>query len=137
MRKIDKVSNFLSDSVVVYSEIISGRHKEMWSTFFFKRFKELKLDTTAKLYVKYQTEFNMIQLKTDKFLKNVFISCSSSYLKLSDNYFDMIAGKTYKVFLMPNHNGEKTPSLAELKDKLVFRSYIQSYAKDKLEIVFE
>lgn len=39
----------------------------------------------------------MLVVRTDKFIKNLYISSRREYLKLSDNYFDMIADKVYKI----------------------------------------
>lgn len=71
----------------------------MSSTFFYANFKNLKIDPMAKLYVKLLPEFNILKLSTDKFIKNLYISSSKQYIKLGDNYFDMIANKVYKVVL--------------------------------------
>lgn len=59
----------------------------------------MNLDHTAQLYVKIIDESNLLILKTDKFIKNLYISSTKDYIKLSDNYFDMIANKVYKVRL--------------------------------------
>lgn len=45
----------------------------------------------------------MLIVSTDKFIKNLYISHSSQYIKLSDNYFDMIANKKYKILLDKRH----------------------------------
>lgn len=39
------------NEIVLYTEIVAGREKEMWSTTFFEVFKNLKLEP-SKLYVK-------------------------------------------------------------------------------------
>ena len=86
--------------MVVHMEIIAGRKMEMESTFFYHSFKDLKLPK-AKLYVKYDEEFNIITVKTDTFIKNLFISNTERYIKLSDNYFDLIANREVKVQVLP------------------------------------
>lgn len=96
-------------------------------------FKSLKLDPTAKLYVKRYYETGMLLLHTDKFIKNLYISSEKhEYVKLSDNYFDMIANKTYKVWLDREQKGTKS-----IFEALRFRSYIQIHTKEKLQIIFE
>ena len=83
----------------------------MWSTAFFKKFKDLSLDSSAQLFVKYNKDYGMIFLRTDKFIKNLQITCRKEYVKLSDNYFDMIAGKVYKVSILASHYGKEAPKL--------------------------
>ena len=118
-------------SIVVYTEIISGREKEMSSTFFYAHFKELKLDPSAKLFVKVVEEHQLLLLHTDKFIKNLYISSTREYIKLSDNYFDMIAHKTYKVTLDKKYN------LREFKQSLFFRSYVQIHTDIAIDVVYE
>lgn len=64
----------------------------------------------------------MLVVRTDKFIKNLYISSTKEYIKLSDNYFDMIANKKYKV-----HLDSKT-KLEDIKESLVFRSYMQIHS---------
>jgi hypothetical protein len=60
----------------------------------------LELNPKAKLFVKADHESGVLLLHTDKFIKNLYISgLKGEYLKFSDNYFDMIANRVYKVFL--------------------------------------
>lgn len=63
----------------------------------------------------------MLILRTDKFIKNLYISSTKEYIKLSDNYFDMIANKKYKVRL----DSKNKVKLENIKQTLVFRSYLQ------------
>ncbi len=93
----------------------------MYSTHFFKHFKELVLPKDAKLKVKYDIAAGKMTLSSDKLLKNVFISSSKEYLKLSDNYFDLVPGHQIQV-TVKNKGG-----LKEFKDSLRFMSYLQSY----------
>ena len=80
----------------------------MTSTYFYMPFKSLKLDSTAKLYIKRYYEEGILLLHTDKFIKNLYISSEKhEYIKLSDNYFDMIANRTYKVSLGEEQKGIK------------------------------
>ena len=76
-------------------------------------------------------------LRTDKFIKNLYISCKDRYIKMSDNYFDMIANKNYKVFVLPNHYGEQAPTLTDLEHCFQFRSYVQIYSSSALEVIQE
>jgi len=73
----------------------------------------------------------MLLLRTNKFIKNLYISSSREYIKLSDNYFDMIANKTYKVFLDNKYN------IREFKSTLVFRSYVQIHTDLVIDVVYE
>lgn len=137
VKRLKDLKDFHSDSVVVYTEIVAGRNQEMWSTAFFVPFKDLKLDSSAKLFVKYFPEYNLIEVRTDKFIKNLYISSSEEYLKLSDNYFDMVAEKVYKIKVLPAQSGKTAPQLSALRGKLVFRSYVQIHGEERLEVVEE
>jgi hypothetical protein len=53
--------------------------------------------------------------------KNVYISRKSKYLKLSNNYFDLVPGRPVKVIVLGDDQ------LASIKDDLVFRSYRDTY----------
>ncbi len=59
-------------------------------------------------------------LSSECILKNVFISSSSQYIKMSDNYFDLFPGNPVKVVL-------KNGDLKALEHSLRFRSYRQVY----------
>ena len=137
MKKLPSVVNFKSDRTVVYTEIIAGRNQEMWSTSFFSPFNKLELDPSARLYVNYNTEFNTISLRTDKVIKNLFISHPDEYLKFSDNYFDLVPKRSYRVTLLPSHYGKTALNLGNLKHKLMYRSYIQIHSQDKLQVIIE
>ena len=54
-------------------------------------------------------------------MKNLFISHESTYVKFSDNYFDLVPGHPVKVVLLHKDG------LAKLKDGLRFRSYREVY----------
>lgn len=53
----------------------------------------------------YDVEFNLIKVSTDKFIKNLFIGNTQEYVKLSNNYFDLVAHKEMKVTLLPSKVG--------------------------------
>ena len=72
----------------------------------------------------------MLIVWTDKFIKNLYISHSSQYLKFSDNYFDMIAKKKYRILLNEKYK------LKELKSGLVYRSYMQIHESEPLTVDF-
>jgi hypothetical protein len=61
----------------------------------------------------------MLLLSTDKFLKNVYIGSNQGYIRFSDNYFDMVKERKYKVKIS---GGVR---LRDVKRSLVFRTYIQ------------
>ena len=100
-----EVKKYMTVETITYCEIIAGRNTIMLSTAFSKPFKDLKLDPTAKLFVHYDLDYGVLVLRTDKVIKNLFIGSTFKYIKLSDNYFDMIPNKIYKVSLMGSHNG--------------------------------
>jgi beta-mannosidase len=109
------------ESCVVYTEIVAGKGATMSSTHFQAKFKELKL-LPAEIEVEYHPDFNLITIETKaSVVKNLFISRKSKYLKLSDNYFDLVPGHPVKVTVLG------PDSLAAIKDDLVFRSYREVY----------
>ena len=79
----------------------------------------------------------MITLRTDKVIKNLFISHPDEYLKFSDNYFDMVPDKKYKVSLLSAHYGQPKPKIADLKSKIVYRSYVQIHTDQSMVVVEE
>jgi hypothetical protein len=91
--------------------------------------KELEL-AKAKLTVKYDLANNTISLRSDVFVKNLLIDLTGGkYLKLSDNYFDIVPG--FPVIVKVEGN------LSELKGSLQYKSYRESYNGDKLEVQVE
>ena len=95
----------------------------MWSTTFLQPFKFLKLQP-SKLYVRYNPDLNLILLKTDKFIKNLYISHSEQYIKLSDNYFDMLPNTEKKVTIKKSRLENLESFIEKLKVITLFDSYI-------------
>lgn len=54
-------------------------------------------------------------------VKNLFISHSKTYIRTSNNYFDLVPGHPVKVIV---HHPD---GLGKLKDGLIFRSYREVY----------
>ena len=106
---------------MIYMEVVAGKDRHMTSTHFNAYFKDLNLPE-AQISVEYHPEFNEITIEsTGPVVKNLFISHSDTYVKFSDNYFDLVPGHPVKVVLL-NKDG-----LARLKDGLRFRSYREVY----------
>jgi hypothetical protein len=103
--------------VVIYTEIVAGKDSTMGSTHFNVRFKDLNL-VQAEITVEYHPDFNEFTVSSNgAVVKNLFISHSKTYLKLSNNYFDLLPGHPVKVVV------QSPQGLAKLQDGLVFRSY--------------
>lgn len=110
--------------VVIYTEIIAGKSNIMSSTTFNGRFKDLNLPQ-AEITVEYHPQFNEMTIETTgAIVKNLFISHSSTYLRTSNNYFDLVPGHPVKVIV---HHPD---GLEKLKSGLVFRSYREVYTQN-------
>jgi hypothetical protein len=87
---------FNLSSIVVYGEV-TANGKTTSNTFTLVDFKTLTLEK-GKLKVKYHPNNKTLTLETNKFLKNLFIGLKSGkYLKLSDNYFDLMPDQEVQV----------------------------------------
>lgn len=113
-----------ASNVVFYGEIISSKTNIMTNTYYIGRPKEIELKE-AKLTVNYNTESNQIKLSSDSLIKSLYISHPDQYIKLSNNYVDVIPGIETVVIL---------PKLAELKDKLRYKSVLQTYSTTPLTV---
>lgn len=101
----------------------------MSSTHYNARFKDLTL-VQANIKVQYHADFNEFTVSSNgPVVKNLFISHKNTYLKLSNNYFDLLPGHAVKV-VVQNPEG-----LAKLKDGLVFRSYREVYTEGSNVVV--
>jgi hypothetical protein len=101
----------------------------MSSTHFNGRFKDLNL-VQAEITVEYHPDFNEFTVTANgPVVKNLFISHSQTYLRLSNNYFDLLPGHPVKVVV------QHSDGLTKLKDGLIFRSYREVYTQDSNVIV--
>lgn len=108
---------------MVYTEIIAGKTDIMSSTSFNARFKDLNL-SPAEISVEFNDQFNEMTIKSaGPVVKNLFISHSSTYLRTSNNYFDLVPGHPVKVVI------QHPDGLAKLKNGLKFRSYREVYTQ--------
>lgn len=69
-------------------------------------------------------------MSSDYVIRNLYISHKEMYIKLSDNYFDVVPGEDYIVTL-------KDLTVSQVKEGLVFRSYVQTYTSGDLTVKFE
>lgn len=69
---------------------------------------------------------------SDNLVKNLYISSSNQYIKLTDNYFDLVPKKKRTVGIL---NSDVT--LQDLKPSLVFRSYREVSEAAPLKVNFE
>jgi beta-mannosidase len=112
------------NDVVIYTEIVAGKSNIMSSTHFNARFKDLNLPQ-AEISLEYNVDFNEITIEsTGPVVKNLFISHSSTYLRTSNNYFDLVPGHPVKVLIL------HPDGLAKLKAGLLFRSYREVFTKE-------
>jgi hypothetical protein len=70
-------------------------------------------------------------LSSDYLIKSLYIGSSQHYLRLSDNYFDVVPDKKRQVSLI------KPPgSLQSLRESLQFRSYREVFDPAPLRVKF-
>lgn len=72
-------------------------------------------------------------MSTDKFIKNLFISNTERYLRLSDNYFDLIANREVKLRVKGKKDEEINLSI--LKETMKFRGYQQIHDDQELSVI--
>lgn len=108
---------------MIYTEIIAGKNSIMSSTAFNVRFKDLNL-SPAEIIVEFNEEFNEMTIKSaGPVVKNLFISHATTYLRTSNNYFDLVPDHPVKVIVL------HPDGLAKLKSGLKFRSYREVYTQ--------
>ena len=101
----------------------------MSSTHFNVKFKELNLPQ-ADITVEYHPDFNEFTVSTNgPVVKNLFISHTTTYLRVSNNYFDLLPNHPVKVVV---HHAD---GLNKLKDGLLFHSYREVYTPGSNVIV--
>ena len=96
----------------------------MTNTYYIGRPKEIELKQ-ATLNVSYNSDTNQIKLNTNSLIKSLYISHPDQYIKLSDNYVDILPGIETVLTL---------PKLGELKSKLKFTSVLQTYSTTELKV---
>lgn len=71
--------------------------------YYFKRQKDLKLPIANVQYSFINENGNIcIQISTDKLVKNLYLIDSKGEIHFSNNYFDLLAGRSVKVYLNKN-----------------------------------
>lgn len=122
--KINEMGGGNSKNLVFFVEVVSGENSTMRNTHHVVYYKELELQK-AKLKVKYDTSADSLTISSDVFVKSLLIDLNGGkYVKLSDNYFDVVPGHPVTVKL--------ESSLDKLKSELRFMSYRESYTGEKL-----
>lgn len=119
--------------IYVYTEIIYGDKPENRTTLvtFLKPYKELQLEP-SELTVHFLYGTNEIIVSTNYLIKNLYISSTLRYLKLTENYVDVLPGRKKTIGLIGN-----VEDLQTLKPTLVFRSYRETYDPSPLKVNFE
>ena len=113
-----------TNQVIFFGEIISSKTNIMRNTFYLVKPKELDLQDAA-LKVSYHLDTNEIKLNTNTLIKNLYISHPDMYIKLSDNYMDIVPGVETVVVLK---------GLEGLKGRLVYTSVRQTYTTTKINV---
>lgn len=88
--KSDFLNTAIANKILIYSELVSNKKVLSENIMYFVPNKELELPKPKITYSIHEnkTQF-IVELQTDKFAKNVFLSVNSTY-NFSDNYFDML-----------------------------------------------
>lgn len=89
-------SNYAKD-LVVYSILTTPNDNVVWNSYTVALNKDLQLHP-ANLTVEYNQDQNSMTVSTDGFLKSVFVDLKDgNYVRLSDNYFDLLSGFPLKI----------------------------------------
>lgn len=127
--KIAELSGGNNKNLVFFGEVNAGKSSSMRNTHHLVYHKELVLSKATPV-VKYDLESNTISIRSEVFIKNLFIDLAGGkYIKLSDNYFDVVPGYPVTVKI----DGD----LKEIKGSLTFKSYRESYTGEKMDIQLE
>jgi L-rhamnose isomerase len=101
----------------------------MSSTHFNVKFKELSLPQ-ASITLEFHSDINEMTVSTNgPVIKNLYISHAKTYLRTSNNYFDLLPGHPVKMVVY------HPDGLRKLKEGLKFVSYREVYTKDSSVIV--
>ena len=105
------------DQMVLVAELVNAGNVLSKNTFYFKPFKELKIEKPTVEYTVTKTGSGFdIELKTDKLAKSVYLQIADEQGFFSDNYFDLLPGENVTVNLRTAISEEK------LKEVLTIRT---------------
>lgn len=104
------------DKLVLVAELVKAGEVLSKNTFYFKPFKELKIEKPTVEYgiVKTETGFD-IELKTDKLAKNIYLQIGGEKGFFSDNYFDLLPNEKVTINLKTSISEEKLKEVLTLR----------------------
>ena len=115
--------NFDPNSSLLVASLFSEEIEISNNNYYLSEFKDIKL---TKPLIEYEIDELIntfeVSLKSKNLVKNVFVDIASSQ-NFSDNYFDMIPGKEYKITI----NKEESLTLDDIKRKINFLSLFDTY----------
>jgi beta-mannosidase len=115
--------NFDPNSSLLVASLFSEEIEISNNNYYLSEFKDIKL---TKPLIEYEIDELIntfeVSLKSKNLVKNVFVDIASSQ-NFSDNYFDMIPGKEYKIYI----NKEESLTLDDIKRKINFLSLFDTY----------
>jgi beta-mannosidase len=115
--------NFDPNSSLLVASLFSDEIEISNNNYFLSEFKDIKL---TKPLIEYEINELIntfeVSLKSKNLVKNVFVDIASSQ-NLSDNYFDMIPAKEYKISIKKDEN----LTLDDIKRKINFLSLFDTY----------
>ena len=127
--KVDSLSidwlnkNFDPTSSLLVASLFSKEKEISNNIYYLTKFKDIIL---TKPLIEYEinelTNTFEVSLTSKNLVKNVFVDIASSQ-NFSDNYFDMIPGKEYKISI----NKEESLTLDDIKRKINFLSLFDTY----------
>lgn len=104
------------DKLVLVTELVKAGEVLSKNTFYFKSFKELKIEKPTVEYgiVKTGSGFD-IELKTDKLAKNIYLQIGDEKGFFSDNYFDLLPHEKVTINLKTSISEEKLNEVFTLR----------------------
>ena len=115
--------NFDPNSSLLVASLFSKEIEISNNIYYLTKFKDIKL---TKPLIEYEINELIntfeVSLTSKNLVKNVFVDIASSQ-NFSDNYFDMIPGKEYKISI----NKEESLTLDDIKRKINFLSLFDTY----------
>ena len=115
-----------SKKTMFYYLRVLEQNGKIWENYYFMiEPKKLSFVTDGKIELVYKKEERSFVITSDYFVKNLYIYCNDKYLKLSDNYFDLLP-KKQKVVKILNFNQIGEVKEEEIKIK-TYNDIIKKY----------
>ena len=104
------------DQMVLVAELVNAGNILSKNTYYFKPFKELKIEKPTIEYTATKTDSGFdIELKTDKLAKSVYLQIADEQGFFSDNYIDLLPGDKVTVNLKTKITQEKLKEVLTLR----------------------